>query len=51
MKNEKFLIYFGIIALVVAVILIFLFIQPFAPSHQISTIEKELLNGVTTKFF
>jgi Raf kinase inhibitor-like YbhB/YbcL family protein len=50
-ENKKFLIGFGILTLIVAVILIFLFLQPFAPSQQISTIEKELLNGVTTKFF
>jgi Raf kinase inhibitor-like YbhB/YbcL family protein len=50
-EDKKFLIGFGIFALVVAAILIFLFSQPFTPSQQISTIEKELLNGITTKFF
>jgi Raf kinase inhibitor-like YbhB/YbcL family protein len=50
-EDKKFLIGFGIFALVVAAILIFLFLQPFAPSQQISTIEKELLGGVKTKFF
>jgi Raf kinase inhibitor-like YbhB/YbcL family protein len=50
-EDKKFLIGFGIFALVVAAILIFLFLQPFAPSQQISTIEEELLSGVKTKFF